>query len=183
MYVNTHVLTACSEVGYTQGTMTAKTEQLQIRVSPRQKATLRRLAAAAGQDVSSYVLARALPPARLRFEAILRALAGGGEHRFALAELNDLLSGLAPVELPDAVAHADLARLSPFLKNYVAAMVEQAASEKSVEPPAWAAATPPLERPYFAAPLASLRLHLLTASPVAFKRRNLFLDATLGARV
>jgi hypothetical protein len=163
--------------------MSPKTEQLQVRVTPRQKATLKRLAAAAGQDLSSYVLARALPATGLRFEAILQSLADAGERRFALAELNDLLSGLAPVELGDAVARADLARLSPFLKNYVAAMVELATSRKGVEPPAWVAAIPPLERPYFAAPLAGLRWHLLTASPPAFKRRNLFVDATLGARV
>lgn len=163
--------------------MNTKTSQLQIRVSPRQKATLKRLAAAAGQDMSSYVLARALSPARLRFEEILGALEDEGGRRFALAELNDLLSGLAPVELRDAVADADLARLSPFVQNYVAAMVEQAACEKDVEPPAWVGATPPLEHPYFAAPLPSLRLHLLKVSPVAFKRRNLFVDATLGARV
>ena len=163
--------------------MNTKTAQLQIRVSPRQKAALKRLAAAAGQDMSSYVLARALSPARLRFEEILAALEDESGRRFALAELNDLLSGLAPLELADAVADADLGRLSPFVQNYVAAMVEQAASEKGVKPPVWAAATPVLERPYFAAPLGSLRLHLLTASPAAFKRRNLFVDATLGARV
>ena len=163
--------------------MNTKTGQLQIRVSPRQKATLRRLASAAGQDMSSYVLARALPPARLRFEEILRALEDEGDRRFTLAELNDLLSDLAPVELPDAVANVDLARLPPFEQNYVAAMVEQAASMKGVAPPAWVASIPPLERPYFAALLASLRLHLLQVSPVAYKRRNLFVDATLGARV
>jgi hypothetical protein len=163
--------------------MSTKTGQLQIRVTPRQKATLRRLAAAAGQDLSSYVLTRVLPPARLRFHGILRALADAGERRFALAELNDLLSALAPVELGDAVAQGDVARLSPFLQNYVAAMVEQAASVAGVEPPGWVAAVPPLERPYFAAPFAGLRWHLLTASPVAFKRRNLFVDATLGAQV
>jgi hypothetical protein len=163
--------------------MSAKTEQVQIRVSPREKAALKRLAAAAGQDLSSYVLARALPPARLRFEGILRALEDAGERRFALAELNDLLSGLAPIELGDAVANADVARLSPVLQNYVAAMVEQAAAERRTEPPPWVAAIRPLERPHFAAPLLSLRWHLLTASPPAFKRRNLFVDATLGARV
>ena len=163
--------------------MNTKTAQLQIRVSPRQKATLKRLAAAAGQDMSNYVLARALPPARLRFEEIVEALEDEGDRRFALAELNDLLSGLPPVEFSDAVADADLARLSPVVQNYVAAMVEQAASGKGVEAPQWVASTPPLERPYFAAPLPSLRLHLLTASPAAFKRRNLFVDATLGARV
>jgi uncharacterized protein (DUF1778 family) len=172
----------CADVAYSQE-MSTKTGQLQIRVSPQQKATLKRLAAAAGQDMSSYVLARALPPARLRFAAILAALEDEGDRRFALAELNDLLSGLAPVEFPDAVADADLARFSPFVQNYVAAMVEQAASGKGVVPPPWVASTPPLERPYFAAPLGSLRLHLLTVSPPAFKRRNLFVDATLGARV
>ena len=163
--------------------MSARSEYLQIRVTPRQKETLRRLAAAAGQDMSSYVLARALPPARGRFEEILRSLREDDDRRFALAELNDLLTGLAPVELSEAVAHADLTGLSPLVQNYVAAMVEQAASRVGAAPPAWISSVPPLERPYFAAPLEGLRLHLLEASPVPFKRRNLFIDSTLGARV
>jgi hypothetical protein len=41
----------------------------------------------------------------------------------------------------------------------------------------------PLEEPHFGAPLQSLRLHLLAASPVAFKRRNIFVDAAVGDRV
>jgi hypothetical protein len=41
----------------------------------------------------------------------------------------------------------------------------------------------PLERPWFAVPFASLRPHLLSAAPIAFKRRNLFVDATVGDRV
>ncbi len=160
-----------------------KNEQLQIRVSSREKTMLKRLAAAAGQDMSSYVLERALPPVRLRFDEILRALRDGDRRSFALAEMNDLLSALAPIELPDVVAHADVSRLSPLVQNYVAAMVEQAAVEKGVAPPAWVASVPALDQPYFAAPLPSLRLHLLAASPVPFRRRNLFVDATLGARV
>ncbi len=43
----------------------AKSHQLQIRVSAGQKAALRRQARRAGLDMSTYVLARALP-ARLR---------------------------------------------------------------------------------------------------------------------
>jgi hypothetical protein len=163
--------------------MASKSQQLQIRLTPRQKATLKRLASAAGQDVSSYVLARALPSSRLRFEEILAQLGREDDHRYVLAELNDLLSALAPAELREAVAHADLARLSPFLRNYVAAMVEQASALKRVPPPPWTARVEPLEVPYFAAPLASLRPYLLRVSPVPFKRRNLFVDATVGARV
>ena len=164
--------------------MAEKSEYLQIRVTPRQKAALKRLAAAAGQDVSSYVLERALPAAQSRFERLLEALAeDGAEHRHVLAELNDLLTALGPNELQAAVAHADVARLSPLRQNYVAAMVEQACYLKGVTPPAWAGRIAPLGEPHFAAPLKSLRLHLLRASPVPFKRRNIFVDAAIGARV
>jgi uncharacterized protein (DUF1778 family) len=163
--------------------MASKSKHLQIRVTPRQKAALKRLAAAAGQDLSSYVLSRALPSSRLRFEEILALLGSEADHRHMLAELNDLLSALPAAELSEVVAHAELSHLSPFLRNYIAAMVEQASALQGVPPPAWTGEVEPLDTPYFAAPLKSLRLYLLRASPVPFKRRNLFVDATLGARV
>ncbi len=163
--------------------MGAKSEYLQIRVTPREKALLKRRAAAAGQDVSGYVLMRVLPASARRFEGILALLATAQDHRYVLAELNDLLSGLAAGELSEAVAHAELAPLSPFLQNYVAAMVEQACHRQNVPAPAWTAGVEALETPYFATPLKGLRLHLLRASPVPFKRRNLFVDAAIGARV
>jgi len=163
--------------------MTAKSEQLQIRVTPRQKAALKRLAAAAGQDVSAYVLSRALPEKRLEFASLLRSLEDEAERRYALAELSDFLTGLAPFEMSDALTAPRIERLTPFVQNYVSAMVEQAATDKGVTPPAWAAAVEPLAEPYFATELGNLRLHLLRASPAAFKRRNLFIDSALGARV
>ena len=67
--------------------MPAKTEQLQIRVTPRQKAALKRQAHAAGLDVSSYVLARVLPSSDSRAASILHALAEATDQSFALAEL------------------------------------------------------------------------------------------------
>ena len=163
--------------------MATRSAQLQIRVTTAEKESLKRLARSAGQDLSGYVLARALPPYRLRFEEILASLGEEADHRFALAELNDFLTALAPVELPGAVEHADLTGLSPFVKNYAAAMVEQAAYLKGVPPPAWVRLVTPLEVPYYATSLKSLRLHLLGASPVPFKRRNIFVDAALGDRV
>jgi uncharacterized protein (DUF1778 family) len=164
--------------------MASRSEYLQIRVTPGEKSRLRRLAKAAGQDVSRYVLSRVLPAAQQRFEELVGLLADAdGEPRYVLAELNDLLSSLGREELHDAVAHVELSPLSPFLKNYVAAMVEQASHLKGVRPPIWAARVAPLAAPYWAAPLERLRLHLLRASPVAFKRRNIFVDATIGQRV
>lgn len=163
--------------------MPAKTQQLQIRVTPRQKAALRRQAAAAGQDVSSYVLSRLVPAEPDRFAAILRSLAKDTDHRYALAELNDFLHRCAPIAWDAAVARAELSGLSPYLANYVAAMVELAADQKGVAAPAWTRDVAPLELPRFAVPLVGLRMHLMRSAPIPFKRRNIFVDASVGARV
>jgi len=159
-----------------------KSQQLQIRVTPTQKEALKRLARRAGLDVSSYVLSRLEPPVHTRIADILQVLRRE-QDRFALAELNDVLARLAPTEFREAVANLDLEGLSPFLQNYVTAMIEHAAHQKGEAPPSWVRDVDPLERPYFAAPFSRLRPHLLHAAPVAFKRRNLFVDATVGDRV
>jgi len=161
----------------------AKTQQLQIRIAPAQKTALRRLARAAGLDVSSYVLARLLPPEQGRFTGLLRRMGEEADRRFALAELHDLLRSCAPAQFSEAVAVADLRDLPVWLQNYVAAMVEQAAEQKELAPPVWVGNVTPLDDPHFATPLRSLRLHLLASSPTAFKRRNIFIDAGSGARV
>jgi uncharacterized protein (DUF1778 family) len=163
--------------------MSNKTEQLQIRVTPRQKAALKRLAAAAGRDVSSYVLSRLAPAEQDRFAALLRALASEEDPRFVLADLHDFLEGCTPAGFGEAVATAAVERLSPYLRNYVAAMVEVAASRKGVTPPRWVQDVMPLDSPAFATTLAGLRMHLLLSAPVPFKRRNLFVDSSVGSRV
>lgn len=159
-----------------------KTSQLQIRISPKEKARLKRLARSAGQDISAYVLERVFPPSADRFGAILGQLAVGGDHRYALAELHDFLADLTPAGFADAVARPT-PELPPFLMNYIAAMVEHAATAKGVPAPAWTRDVVPLDEPVFGADLESLRMHLLRSAPVAFKRRNIFVDATVGARV
>ena len=163
--------------------MSRKTQQLQIRVSPEEKRTIRKQAKRAGQDLSAYVLTRVLAAGSTRFAQILQGVEHHHEYRFWLAELNDFLSALAPLECGGAVGSAELGNLSPFLQNYVAAMVEQAAHQKAVPPPRWVREVEPLEEPYFAVPFPGLRGHLLTAAPVAFKRRNLFVDSAVGDRV
>lgn len=178
----TGVLTTASG-GATLRGMGAKTQFLQVRVTAEQKETLRRLAREAGLDVSSFVLARALPAAKIRFRELVEALRRGRDRRFLFAELNDLLDSLTASAFVDAVAEADLRTHDALTANYVAAMVEHVAARHRVDPPAWTRTVETLELPYFAAELHSLRPWLLTASPVAFKRRNLFIDATVGDRV
>jgi hypothetical protein len=156
----------------------AKTSQLQIRVSPAQKAALRRRAREAGMDVSSYVLARAMPREDARLAAILGALDGPG-YRFGLAELSDLLASLSPVAFGSLPAIPS-GRWQTWLANYVAAMFEQTAERLGVPPPGWTRMVPPLDEPWFAADLPGLRPYLLAVSPLVFKRRNLYVDPADG---
>ncbi len=163
--------------------MQAKTQQLQIRVTPREKATIKRLAAADGQDLSSYVLSRVVATEPDRFSAIVRALRSEQDRAFAFAELSDFLAKQTPASFAGAVATVDLGGLSASTANYAAAMVEHAASRLGVSPPAWCATVEPSEEPFFATTLKGLRPYLLQSSPVAFKRRNIFVDSSVGARV
>lgn len=164
--------------------MQAKDQQLQIRVTATQKTAIQRAAARAGLDVSRWVLNRLLPPHRQRFSDLTHALAAeAAERRYLLADLNDLIAALGEKEFADATAEPPPSSLPPYWANYVAAMVETAANRKGVAAPAWTAAITPLDEPVFGTELASLRLHLLTASPPAFRRRKIFIDATVGDRV
>jgi uncharacterized protein (DUF1778 family) len=161
----------------------SKLSQLQIRVSEREKSAIRAAAERAGMDMSAYVLSRTLSMPERQFQDSLAALNGPHAPSFALAELNSRLSELAAAELREATRSAPAVELSPFLANYVAAMVETACERRGLRVPGWVRSIPPLASPAFGSSLQRLRLHLLTHSPAAFRRRNIFIDATLGDRV
>jgi len=162
----------------------AKSELLQIRVTAAQKSALRRMAEQAGQDLTTFVLSRALPSEKLRFQELVRLLRDERKDRsYLMAELNDFLTALTPHAFPDAVAEVDLRTHSPLTANYVAAMVEQAAAIKDSPAPAWTRLVDPLEEPWFATDLPKLRAWLLATSPVPFRRRNIFIDSAIGDRV
>ena len=159
-----------------------KSGQIQIRVSPTQKGAIRRAARRAGMDMSAYVLARVLPPPAARFQELARACADSTNERFALEELNSWLASLGAGELQEAVSSPPL-RMTPQTANYVAAMVEYACAKDGVDAPSWTRAIEPLTEPVFGSSLMSLRLHLLAHSPAPFRRRNIFIDASVGSRV
>lgn len=160
----------------------AKSSQMQIRVTHAQKSAIRRDARRAGLDMSAYVLARLLPEPRRRFQELAAACADSADARFALAELNSWLASVGAGELGEAVSSPP-PRLTPYLSNYVAAMVEVACAQNGVAPPLWTRDTAPLAQPVFGSALMSLRLYLLTHSPPPFRRRNIFIDASVGSRV
>jgi len=160
-----------------------KSAQLQIRVSESQKAALRRQAKRAGMSMSDWVLSRALPPVSEAFQGLLEALVTAEKPGYVLAELNELLTRLSASEFKLAVSELPQVQLDPYWRNYVAAMVEQAAASKRTHAPAWTEDVQPLDEPVFGSSLKSLRLHLLTHSPVAFRSRNIFIDSSIGDRV
>jgi uncharacterized protein (DUF1778 family) len=161
----------------------AKSQQLQIRLSRQEKAAIQRAAARAGMDMSGYVLSRVLSVPAAQFRACLEQAVRAQSPRFALAELNSLLAAFSAGELRDAVASTPPPGLTPFVLNYITAMVEYACAKRSVAPPAWTRSVTPLPDPVFATALQSLRLHLLTHSPPPFRARNIFIDASVGERV
>ena len=164
--------------------LVSKTQQLQIRVSAEDKARIRVRAANAGMDVSKWVLQQVLPPVEREFQTFSRELVSRPDVRsFTFAELQDWFNRLTGGEFVRAVCYAPEARLPPFEANYLAAIVEHAAAIKGVVPPRWTVTVEPLDAPWFASSLKSLRLHLLTRSPPPFRRRNLFIDSSLEQRV
>jgi hypothetical protein len=161
----------------------AKSEQLQIRVSRKEKTAIQRAAVQAGMDMSAYVLSRVLSVPAAQFRGCVEACVGAELPRFALAELNSLLSAFTRGQLRDAIASPPPPGLTPFILNYIAAMVEYVCAERALALPAWTRAVAPMAEPVFGTDLQSLRLHVLTHSPPSFRARNIFIDATVGERV
>jgi hypothetical protein len=114
------------------------------------------------------------------FVRLAREVSDAKKIAYPLAELNDLLTAASGEEIEKlpAPSIADSYRL-----NYVTAMVEMAAHKAGVVPPLWTSEVEPLSTPVFVDPSLSLRAHLLTASPPSFRRRNIFIDSSIGARV
>ncbi len=158
----------------------SKTSQLQIRVSPEQKRAIRRRARDAGLDVSAWVLRQLVPSKRERFVELARELSRTDQPSYPLASFSDLLAGLSAADIGIVLGTPpDLAIPQPWLA-YVAALIEEKAMALGAAVPAWVRDTPPVPEPYFATGLVKLRLHLLTRSPPAFRRRNLFVDRGPG---
>lgn len=161
-----------------------KVAQLQIRVSPSEKASIKRAARLAKMDMSEWVMKKLLPMQGSEFGALVTALGKSKQPSLVLAEINDFLSQLTPNSFSNSLDHLPSGvRLEPLLANQLAAMVEFQAAQIGVEQPPWTKEIKPLPEPFFASNLKSLRLHLLTSSPPPFRIRNLFIDSSVGDRV
>jgi uncharacterized protein (DUF1778 family) len=162
---------------------TQKKLQLQIRVSEREKEAIALAARKAGVGMSEWVLRAALPEGRVVFHRLVRELSEAQDKSFALAEIHDLLEQAMADEFEQIVLEAPATKLSPYWMNYLAAMVELSAHRKKVPPPLWTLNIHPLDQPKYGSDILKLRLYLLTHSPLPFRRRNIFIDSSVGTRV
>jgi hypothetical protein len=163
-----------------------KTEQLQIRVSAQMKAAIRNGANAAKMDMSEWILTRLFPERANEFQRLVETLAESSpnDRFYAFASINEFLSKLNGFELLEAVSKPPSEYvLNDFAFNYLAAMVELACNEKKIHAPKWTNHATGLDSPYFGSQLMSVRLHLLTAAPPPFRKRNIFIDSSIGDRV
>lgn len=162
---------------------TNKTEQLQIRISPQEKAQIKRAAKAANLSMSDWLLTKLLPGHQRRFHRLVAGLNNSTQASFTLASLNDFLAQLTPDEFWGAVCEKPRLPDDEYLRNYIAAMIETTANNNKVDAPDWVYDIQPLNKPRFGSDLKSLQLYLLTHSPPPFRSRNIFIDSTVGDRL
>ncbi|HBF14030.1 MAG TPA: hypothetical protein DDW49_11695 [Deltaproteobacteria bacterium] len=163
--------------------MAGKTTHIQMRVSQKEKKALYGLSKKAKMGMSEWILEQIFPPQKEKWQQLVKQLASSQNPQFVLADINDVLTRTSSQEFSKISSEPPLAKLTPYWLNYLAAMVEYAASIKNVPPPEWIMTIPSLEKPVFGTELLSLRLHLLTHSPVPFRNRNIFIDSSLGDRI
>ena len=104
------------------------------------------------------------------------------EEHYPLAALADILKKLPATlfsvfdNLPE-----NFSTLSPRQANIVTALIEERASCFGLPSPGWVDQIKPLENPVFAAvEHPSLKMHLLTASPVSYRKRNIFMESLMA---
>lgn len=158
-----------------------KSEYLQLRVSHAQKKQIKHLADSEGRDMSAWILSKLFPASKLQLEELINKI--GNNSSFVFAEINDFLSKISARELENAIQGLSLEQLGAFEQNYLAAMIELACEKKLIKPTDALLKISPLSSPWFASNLEGLKLHLLLNSPAAFRRRNIFIDSSVGDRV
>lgn len=118
--------------------MEKKTAQLQIRVTPRQKALIRQQAQAHGMDMTQWILTRSLPSRQETLHTVLAALAQGEQEPDLLfGDIFNLLKDLSAPEFSLTLARPPDIPLKDDHSDLLQAMVELAARQKGCLPPRW----------------------------------------------
>lgn len=160
-----------------------KTEFLQIRVTSTEKKLIQSKARRLGMDMSVWVKSRLFSEQNQNYRELIDSILDKSSSKEALAFLNDFLHALTAKEFHEVVTEIPEHFINSLEGNYIAAMVEMAAHQKNITSPSWTNKYAGLSKPYFSSKFEKLRLHLLLSSPIPFRKRNIFIDSTIGDRV
>jgi len=137
----------------------------------------------AGMEMSSWVKKQLFSKDKRTYLDILKHVIPGENNKEGFALFHDFLNNITPTLLADVVVDLPERLRDTLSGNYMAAMVEVACHIKGVIPPLWVQKYKGLMTPYFSSTLPSLRMYLMQSSPPPFRRRNIFIDASIGDRV
>ena len=160
-----------------------KNENIQIRVSSSQKEKLKKIAKLQKMSLSEYILSISLTEITpLEIIDLYASMAKEDDKSFHLARINELLMK-CPKHMWEKLVSFYPKNLDEKAIAYVAGLIEQAAFIRSLSKPSWSTKIEALEEPLFASHLEKLRLYLLIKSPIPFRKRNIFIDSSVGDRV
>lgn len=134
-------------------------------------------------DMSVWVKQLLFSQKNQTYMNLMDAISNSKFSKEALAHFNDFLDRLPAKDFVETVMEIPGIFKDTFHGNYIAAMVEMAAHQKKVAPPSWTKKYTGMEEPYFASSFENLRFHLLVSSPIPFRKRNIFIDSTIGDRI
>ena len=133
--------------------------------------------------MSSWVLSKISNNQSKEFLRVVEKLVSSKKQSYIYAEIHDLLMKCGNNIFNKTIESSPTVELNSFQINYVAAMVEYRAMQLNEKIPAWCSEITTLDTPYFGSSLKSLNLYLLLNSPLAFRKRNIFIDSSVGQRV
>ncbi len=160
-----------------------KSEHLQIRITAEAKKKLFQLAKVNNMTLSEWILSKlSIENSPYTIQSIYEELSKKHNQAFAYVQLHDLLMKVSP-QLWDDFVSIRPHNLECETMAYTASMIERAAQMRGLTQPPWIREVETCSPPYFATNLQTLRLYLLINSPVAFRKRNIFIDSSTGDRV
>lgn len=163
---------------------TKKDTYLQIRLSKHEKELIVKAAGANGVNISKWIMQRIMIDKRSQFQSICLKMSKDITNKsFYLSDLNDYLTNLSANEFLIALDTRPNVKLSISDWNIIVAMIDYAAYKKRAKSPDWLNDVEPLQHPLFATELTTVRQYLLITSPIAFRRRNIFVDTSIGGMV
>lgn len=160
-----------------------KNSFIQIRVSTEEKELIRSRAKQAHLEMSEWILQSIIPNPQAKFLSLLARLKrvqDSKERNFVINEIAVFLHRLSSEELHRAVSNPLEVGLNNLMDNYIAAMIEQTCVAKKIIAPVWLSEKTGVAEPFFGVEFFAVRLYLLSVSPPSFRKRNIFIDASIG---